>query len=389
MSDSHLNAPRDIVIGTAGHIDHGKTSLVRALTGMDTDRLAEEKRRGISIDLGFAHLPLPGGKCVSFVDVPGHERFVRNMLAGACGIEAVLLVIAAEESVKPQTREHFDICRLLGVTSGIVVLTKCDLATPEQLAVTRAAVDHLRSGSFLATAPVIETSSVTRHGFARLMDAFEQLIDAKTSRITGGLARLPLDRSFALKGFGTIVTGTLWSGALRVGDMVQLHPSGQEARIRGLQIHGKAVQVATAGQRTAVNLSGSEHSKIGRGFVLTHPNSLESTRSVEASIDWLSNAGTPGAHENFLLHIGTSEITARIQTLSPTLIRLKLAEPIIALPGDRFVLRRPSPAQTIGGGSVVDAFPPSRPVSNCLLAIRRTDDVSKNLRKSPAGQVRN
>lgn len=327
---------------------------------MDTDRLAEEKRRGISIDLGFAHLALPGGNCVSFIDVPGHERFVRNMLAGACGIEAVLLVVAADESVKPQTREHFDICRLLGVASGIVVLTKCDLATPEQLAVTRAAVDHLRSGSFLAGAPVIETSSVTRQGFDRLLDAFEHLIQVRTWRGPNGLARLPIDRSFALKGFGSVVTGTLWSGTLRVGDTVQLHPSGSDARIRGLQIHGKSVPFTSAGQRTAVNLSGIEHSKIARGFVLTHPKTLEGTRTLDASIDWLPNAETPGAHENFRLHIGTSEVTARIQTFSPKLIRLKLAEPIIALPDDRFVLRRPSPAQTIGGGTVIDAFPPKR-----------------------------
>jgi selenocysteine-specific elongation factor len=360
MSDSHLNAPRDIVIGTAGHIDHGKTSLVRALTGIDTDRLAEEKRRGISIDLGFAHLALPSGNCVSFIDVPGHERFIRNMLAGACGIEVVLLIVAADESVKPQTREHFDICRLLGVKSGIVVLTKCDLATPEQIAATRAAVDHLRIGSFLAGAPVIATSAVTGQGLDHLMTAIEQLVHSRTFRDAGGLARLPLDRSFALKGFGTIVTGTLWSGTLRVGDTVQLHPSEQQARIRGLHIHRQSVQFATAGHRTAVNLSGIEHSKIARGFVLTHPTSLEDTRTIEASVDWLSGASITSAQENYLLHIGTSEVTTRIQTLSSTLIRLKLAEPVVALPGDRFVLRRPSPAQTIAGGTVIDAFPPKR-----------------------------
>jgi selenocysteine-specific elongation factor len=376
MSDSHLNALHDIIIGTAGHIDHGKTSLVRALTGVDTDRLAEEKRRGISIDLGFAHLVLPGGDCVSFIDVPGHERFVRNMLAGACGIEAVLLIVAADESVKPQTREHFDICRLLGVKSGIVALTKCDLATPEQIAAARSAIDRLRSGSFLDDSPVISTSSVTRHGFDELMDAFKQLVQKRGRRETTAVARLPLDRSFALKGFGTVVTGTLWSGTLRVGDTVQLHPSGQEARIRGLQIHGKAVQVTAAGLRTAVNLSGIEQSKITRGFVLTHPNALEATESIDASVDWLSDAGVPGAQENYLLHIGTSEVSTRIQTLSPVLIRLKLAEPVIALPGDRFVLRRPSPAQTVGGGSIIDAFPPKR--LSRLKRIARLERLSRN-----------
>ncbi len=327
---------------------------------MDTDRLAEEKRRGISIDLGFAHLNLPDGHCVSFIDVPGHERFVRNMLAGACGIEAVLLVVAADESVKPQTIEHFDICRLLGVQSGIIVLTKADLATPEQIAAARAAIDQLRSGSFLASAPVIATSSVTRQGFDELMQAFKQLLQTKTCSETSDLARLPIDRSFALKGFGTVVTGTLWSGSLRLGDTVQLHPSGGEARIRGLQIHGKSVQVAAAGQRTAVNLSGIEHSKIARGFVLTRPKTLESTNMIDASVDWLPGAGIAGAHENYHLHIGTSEIGTRIQSLSPTLIRLKLAGPAIALPGDRFVLRRQSPAQTVAGGIVIDAFPPKR-----------------------------
>lgn len=343
---------------------------------MDTDRLAEEKRRGISIDLGFAHLALPGGNCVSFIDVPGHERFVRNMLAGACGIQAVLLIVAADESVKPQTREHFDICRLLGVKSGIVALTKCDLATPEQIASARSAIDHLRAGSFLARAPMILTSSVTRQGFDGLMDAFKQLAQKRIRGETTAVARLPLDRSFALKGFGTVVTGTLWSGSLRVGDTVQLHPSGQEARIRGLQIHGKAVQEAPAGLRTAVNLSGIEHSKIARGFVLTHRNTLEASATIDASVDWLSDAGTPGPHENYLLHIGTSEVSARIQILSPTLIRLKLAQPVITLPDDRFVLRRPSPAQTIGGGAIIDAFPPKR--LNRLKRIARLERLNKN-----------
>ncbi len=366
MSDSHLNAPCDIVIGTAGHIDHGKTSLVRALTGIDTDRLAEEKRRGISIDLGFAHFTLPGGQTVSFVDVPGHERFVKNMLAGACGMEAVLLIVAADESVKPQTREHFDICRLLGIERGIVVLTKSDLATDEQLAATRAAVDQLRAGSFLAAAPVIPVSVVTRQGLAELANAITELIRTRSARDSGGFPRLPLDRSFALKGFGAVVTGTLWRGTLRVGDTVRLQPTSQEARIRGLQVHGKSVQSATAGQRTAVNLSGIEHTKVQRGFVLVHPKHSEITRTVQASMLWLAGAELPGRHEDFLVHIGTSEVTARVRLLSPasenraSLVQLNLSEPVVALPLDRFVLRRPSPSQTVGGGTVIDPFPPRR-----------------------------
>ena len=229
MSDSNITAPRGLVVGTAGHIDHGKTSLVRALTGIDTDRLAEEKRRGISIDIGFAHLTLPGGERVSFVDVPGHERFVRNMLAGAGGIEAVILVVAADESVKPQTREHFDICRLLGLKRGLVVLTKADLASPEQLAKTRLDVHNVTAGSFLEGVPVIPVSSVTRQGFAELTSALRELAATSTQRDATGLARLPIDRSFTLKGFGTVVTGTLWSGTLRAGESVLVHPLGREA----------------------------------------------------------------------------------------------------------------------------------------------------------------
>jgi selenocysteine-specific elongation factor len=360
MSDSHLSAPAEIVVGTAGHIDHGKTSLIRALTGIDTDRLAEEKRRGISIDLGFAHLALPSGGSISFIDVPGHERFIRNMLAGACGIDAVMLIVAADEAVKPQTKEHFEICRLLGVQRGLVVLTKCDLASPQQLAATRAAVEHLGAGSFLTHAPVIRTSILTGEGLEEVVRVLEQLARTKTPRDAGGLARLPLDRSFALKGLGTVVTGTLWSGTLRAGDTVQIQPGLQQARIRGLQVHGKSVPFAIAGQRTAVNLSGIEHSKISRGSVLTHPDYLEPTRMLQASIHWLVEQETPSRREDFLLHIGTSEVTAHVHDLPPAFVELSLAAPVVALPGDRFVLRRPSPAETVGGGCIIDIFPPRR-----------------------------
>ncbi len=360
MSDSYLNAPRDIVIGTAGHIDHGKTSLVKALTGMDTDRLAEEKRRGISIEVGFAHMTLPGGRGISFVDVPGHERFIRNMLAGACGIEAVLLIVAADEAVKPQTREHFEICRLLGVQRGIVALTKCDLASVEQLAAARTAVAAMSAGSFLAGAPTLTVSAVTGEGLEELSRTLDSLAQTKTVRDARGLARLPVDRSFALKGFGTVVTGTLWSGSLGIGDTVQLQPSLDEARIRGLQVHGKPVASASAGQRVAVNLSGVEHSRVGRGFMLTPPKLLETTRTIQASVDWLVEAETPSRREDFLLHIGTAEVTAHLHALSAEFIQLKLGEPVMTLPGDRFVVRRPSPATTVGGGLVIDAFPPRR-----------------------------
>lgn len=364
MSDSNMSARGGIVVGTAGHIDHGKTSLVRSLTGIDTDRLAEEKRRGISIDLGFAQLTLPDGNRISFVDVPGHERFIRNMLAGAGGIEAVLLIVAANESVKPQTREHFEICRLLGIERGIVVLTKSDLVSGEQVAATRAEVKRLTAGSFLANAPVIAVSAVTRAGLDALVSALQELARAQTSRSANGLARLPLDRSFSLKGFGTVVTGTLWNGSLRIGDTVQLQPTSQEARIRGLQVHSKPVQMAVAGERTAVNLSGIDHSRLQRGFVLTSPNTLEPTRIVHACVDWLAGMEPPGRGEDFFLHLGTSEVTAHLKVLSSegnrSLLQLNLADPVLALPGDRFVLRRPSPSQTVGGGVAIDAFPPRR-----------------------------
>jgi selenocysteine-specific elongation factor len=229
---------RGLVVGTAGHIDHGKTSLVRALTGIDTDRLPEEKTRGISIDLGFAHLTLPNGERISFVDVPGHERFIKNMLAGAGGIEAVLLVIAANESIKPQTREHFDICRLLGLERGLIAVTKIDLAAPEQLQSAISDIKRLCEHSFLAEAPVLPVSVVTGAGLAELKHQLGSLAHGQSQRGRSGIARLPIDRSFAVKGFGTVVTGTLWSGTLRAGETIEIHPTKRQARIRGLQVRG-------------------------------------------------------------------------------------------------------------------------------------------------------
>ena len=369
MSDSSTNAPCGLVVGTAGHIDHGKTSLVQALTGIDTDRLAEEKRRGISIDLGFAHLTLPDGCRISFIDVPGHERFIKNMLAGVGGIQAVLLIVAADEGVKPQTREHFEICRLLGIQHGIVALTKADLADSDQLAATRLAVEELCAGSFLSGRPMIPVSARTGEGLPQLRAALSCLAK-KTVRQTGdGLARLPIDRSFALKGFGTVVTGTLWSGALCVGDYVRLHPDGQEARIRGIQVHGKPVERAQAGERTAVNLTGIEHSEIERGCVLTHRNELASASLADVAVHWLDDADLPAKREQFLLHVGTAEIPANLKIISAgsaeetkglVTARLWMSQPGLLLPGDRFVLRRPSPARTVAGGTVIDPFPPVR-----------------------------
>jgi selenocysteine-specific elongation factor len=377
MSDSNMARRSGIVVGTAGHIDHGKTSLIRALTGVDTDRLAEEKRRGISIDLGFAHLDLPGGQSVSFVDVPGHERFIRNMLAGAAGIEAVLLIIAADESVKPQTREHFEICRLLNIERGIVVLTKTDLVSDAQLAVARAAACELVAGSFLQNAPVIPVSAATRSGLDMLSSALSMLSKGKMARRVDGFARLPLDRSFPLKGFGTVVTGTLSSGALHIGDNVHIQPLGKTARIRGLQVHGASVESAFAGERIAVNLNGVDHSELNRGHTLLAPAGLELTRLLQGSVRWLGDF-SPAAREDLVLHIGTAEIPVRLKLLakgSPSLVQLQLQDPALATPGDRFVLRRPSPSQTIGGGVVIEAFPPR---------LNRTQSAARVARLAPA-----
>ena len=363
MSDSSMQSPSGLVIGTAGHIDHGKTSLVRALTGIDTDRLAEEKKRGISIDLGFAHMTLPdGGERISFVDVPGHERFIKNMLAGVAGIDAVLLTVAADESVKPQTREHFDICRLLQVQRGVIVLTKIDLASPEQIAATLADVQHLVRGSFLEGAPVVQVSAKTGSGFAELKQQLVALSRTVQRRDATGYARLPVDRSFALKGFGTVITGTLWTGILRVGDVVLLHPLGREARIRGLQVHGCAVTEAHAGERTAVNLTGIEHEEIRRGFTLTSKAALECSTLLDAEIEWLREGEIPSARQKLFVHIGTAEVMANIKLIAEgePYARIRLSEPVLAFPGDRLILRRPSPADTVAGGFVIDSFPKRR-----------------------------
>lgn len=355
-----MSAPNGLVVGTAGHIDHGKTSLIRALTDIETDRLAEEKRRGISIDLGFAHLTLANGRRISFVDVPGHERFMKNMLAGAGGIQAVLLVVAADESVKPQTREHFDICRLLGIEHGLVALTKIDVSTPEQLRAARHDVSKMVVGSFLEGAPVIGVSATTGQGLTELKSELMVLAEGIPPRDRSGFARLPIDRSFALKGFGTVVTGTLWDGTLRTGDSVQLQPGKREARIRGIQVHGEQVDEAVAGQRTAVNLTGMNHADVTRGLVLTHCDGLESTKLLDVSLEWLNEEDVSARREDFLLHTGTSEIVATLKVISGRFARVWLARPLLTLPGDRFVLRRPSPAGMVAGGTVIDVFPPGR-----------------------------
>lgn len=330
---------------------------------MDTDRLAEEKKRGISIDLGFAHLTLPDHRRVALIDVPGHERFIKNMLAGVGGIDAVLLVVAADEGVKPQTREHFEICRLLGVSKGLVALTKIDNVGEESIAAVTSEVRALCAGSFLEGAPVVPVSARSGQGLDLLRASLATVSSGIPGRSTSGLARLPIDRSFTMQGFGTVVTGTLWSGELKTGDTVEVHPLRERFRIRSLQVHGKPVASAAAGQRTAVNLVGVETRQIGRGFVLSHPETFETTRIVDTHLEWLDTKYASRARQTLHLHIGTSETMADvrlIQTLAPTqtLTRISAREPLLILPSDRFVLRTPN--TTIAGGVVIDAFPPIR-----------------------------
>ncbi|WP_321473877.1 selenocysteine-specific translation elongation factor [uncultured Paludibaculum sp.] len=359
---------KNIIVGTAGHIDHGKTTLVRALTGIDTDRLEEEKRRGITIDLGFAHLEHAGVR-FGFVDVPGHERFVKNMLAGAGGIDMVLLVIGADESIKPQTREHFDICRLLGIQQGLVVLTKADSVDEDILELARMEAAEFVAGSFLEGAPILAVSGVTGAGLPALREAMAAMAGRAANRDTAVPFRLPIDRSFTLKGFGTVVTGTLTAGQLAVEQEVEVHPGGRLLRVRGVQVHGGAVSKASAGQRTAVNLAGVEASELARGMVLTPPGLFHATQAIDCSFTLLPGAQPLKHRAPIHFHAGTAEVEAQVRMLRGTdplqpgtagFVRLLLKEPLLLLPGDRFIARMFSPVITIGGGVVLDNAPPLR-----------------------------
>ena len=353
---------RSLIVGTAGHIDHGKSALVRALTGTDPDRLKEEKERGITIDLGFAHASLGEAGVVSFIDVPGHERFVRNMLAGAHGIDAVLLVIAADESVMPQTREHFHICRLLAIPRGLVVLTKCDLAYDDLKALAEVEARELVQGSFLDGAPVVRVSATTGEGLDGLVSALGSLSAALPARSVDGLLRLPVDRAFTLHGFGTVVTGTLVSGRLELGEEVELLPSGKRARARGLQVHGAAVAVAEAGNRVAVNLAGLEVEDIARGDVLARPGTLRPTSIVDVELTLLAGERPLKDQARVRVHVASGEYLARVRLLErgslgpgeTAAAQLRLERPAVAGRGDRLIVRSYSPAVTIGGALVVD-----------------------------------
>ena len=355
---------RFLIVGTAGHIDHGKSSLVRALTGTDPDRLKEEKERGITIDLGFADLDLGGSRTVSFVDVPGHERFVRHMVAGASGIDGVLLVVACDAGVRPQTREHLAICSLLGVRRGIVVLTKCDLVDRDLREVVELEVREFVEGSFLEGAPIVSVSSRTGEGLAVLRELLADLVDHVPPRVTSGVARLPVDRVFVLKGFGTVVTGTLVTGTLREGDEVEVLPGGRRGRVRGLQVHGERVGSVVAGQRAAVNLQGLDRDEAPRGATLGHPSALPVTRRIWARVRLLGSAPVALRRGGIVrFHQGTCERWARLRALAqgdPGELQAEvlLRGDTVLLPGDAFILRRPAPVDTVGGGVVVDIRPP-------------------------------
>jgi selenocysteine-specific elongation factor len=354
-----------IVIGTAGHIDHGKTALTRALTGIDTDRLKEEKARGITIELGFAWLDLGDLRC-AVVDVPGHERFVRTMVAGATGIDLVILVIAADEGVMPQTREHLDICRLLRVPRGLVALTKADLVAPDWLELVRDDVRATLRGTFLDGAPVVPCSAVTGLGLDELKAGLRVLANQVPGRDEDGLARLPIDRVFTMHGFGTVVTGTLAAGRLAVDDEVEALPGGARGKVRGLQVHGAATPVARAGQRTAVNLGGVPREAIARGEILAHAGTLRPTRLIEAEVELLTAArASLGRRTRLLLHAGTAQVPCLVVLLEgeevppggAAFVQLHLGEGVALLPGDRFILRGFTPQQhygtTVGGGRVL------------------------------------
>jgi selenocysteine-specific elongation factor len=356
-----MSTSKSVIVGTAGHIDHGKSALVEALTGTHPDRLAEEKRRGITIDLGFAFLE-EGGMRFGFVDVPGHERFVSNMLAGAAGVDLVLLVIAADESIKPQTREHFDICRLLGVQRGVVALTKSDLIDADTIGLVRLEVEEYLRGSFLEGAPIVPVSAKTRAGLTELKSELLRVANQVPGKDAARHFRLPIDRAFAIKGFGAVVTGTLISGSVSANEEVELFPQRKRLRVRGVQSEGKMVERARAGQRTAVNLVGIEHTALKRGMTLAAPGKFRTTRRIDVWLELLPSAPKIKQRTRVHFHSGTSETVAEIFLYGQnelahgqsSFAQLRLQDDLLTLPGDRFIVRQFSPVTTIGGGVVLD-----------------------------------
>lgn len=357
---------KQLILGTAGHIDHGKTSLIRALTGIDTDRLKEEKARGITIELGFAHMELPNGARVGIVDVPGHEKFVRHMVAGAAGVDIVALVVAADEGIMPQTREHVEICRLLGVRYGLIVLTKTDLVDEEWLELVEEDVREFVAGSFLEDSPMLHFSAVTGDGSDAVIQAVAAAAESVEERQSGSLFRMPLDRVFTMKGFGTVVTGTSISGSLNLGDTVMIYPGRQTAKVRGMQVHNSSVEQVGAGLRTAINLQGLERANVLRGQVLAPADTLQPSRRMDVWVNYLSSNEKPCKNRaQVRFHVGTSENIGRILLLGAEELapgesgpaQILLDEESVCLAGDRFVLRSYSPIRTIGGGEILNPHP--------------------------------
>jgi len=357
---------KQIILGTAGHIDHGKTTLIKTLTGVDLDRLKEEKERGITIQLGFTSLSLPSGQRLGIVDVPGHEKFVRNMVAGVGGIDIVLFTIAADEGIMPQTREHLDICQLLKIKRGVIAVTKTDLVDEELLQMVEDEIKEFTQGSFLENAPLISLSSVTGHGVSSLLTALDTIVQEVEERTSKGIFKLPIDRIFSMKGFGTVVTGTLISGTISIGDSVEILPEKKEAKIRGIQVYNQQVKKASAGLRTAINLQGVDKDSLERGSVLVPPKTLKSTSRIDVKLEHVPSS--PKSLKNrsrIRFHSGTSEVLAQLilldqEELPPggsSLAQLKLEKPTVVLPRDRFVIRSYSPIFTIGGGEILDAHP--------------------------------
>ncbi|MBP1701420.1 MAG: selB [Chloroflexi bacterium] len=357
------------VIGTAGHVDHGKSTLVQALTGIHPDRLKEEQEREMTIDIGFAWFTLPGGEEVGIVDVPGHRDFIENMLAGVGGIDAALFVVAADEGVMPQTREHLSILNILQIQGGVVALTKADLVDTDWMDLVEEDLRQSLSASVLAEAPILRVSARTGQGIMELKDALRSCLADRPPRPDLGRPRLPVDRVFSMPGFGTVVTGTLVNGQLKVGEEVEIMPQGMRGRIRGLQTHKQKETIAIPGSRTAVNISGIDLEEIWRGCVVTHPGDYQSTRRIDVTFNLLPDASQGLKHNTEVkLFIGTSEAIARVRLLGEEelapgqegWLQLELPQPILAARGDRYILRRPSPGETLGGGVVIDPHPKGR-----------------------------
>jgi selenocysteine-specific elongation factor len=360
---------KPVILGTAGHIDHGKTAFVKALTGIDTDRLKEEKERGITIELGFAYLQLPSGQMLGIVDVPGHERFVKHMLAGATGIDLVALIIAADEGVMPQTREHLEICQLLKIKQGLVVLTKTDLVDQDWLTLVKEDVAKFLAGTFLEKSPVVEFSALTGQGLPAVVQAIEALVKELPSREIGHFFRLPIDRVFSMKGFGTVITGTCISGEIRTGDEISIYPGNVESRIRGIQVHNQEVDQVRAGLRTAINLQGIDKAQVERGQIAAAKGSLHPTRILDAVLELLPSA--PHKIKNRTktrFHTGTTEIMANVVLLDREellpgqkgFVQIRLERPTAVIVRDRYVLRSYSPVRTIGGGEIINALPQTK-----------------------------